>query len=109
VKVQRIMHLRIRQDYFQPPDMKGGVTVIIDGDTDTARVQVRSAFCHPHDVFCKAKGRFQAEASDVDVIPLRMLPGVLGGLWREAHKRAHVKPRYRPEYDCRIRDFLPRE
>jgi hypothetical protein len=104
------MHIRVREYLSDPPDMKGGCTVLLDGSTENTSIQIRIAFCHPHDVFCKAKGRIQAETADVDVVPLRMLPGVLGVLWKEVHKRSHVQPKGRqPEYDCRIRDFLPKK
>jgi hypothetical protein len=108
MKVQKIMHLRVRTNAFSEPEMKGGATVIIDGSTDTTQVQVRVAMCNPQDVFCKKAGRLQAEKAIIDVIALRSLPGVLGQLHKEIHRRAHVKTFHRPSYDHKVREFLPK-
>lgn len=116
MKVQRILHLRVRQPFHQEPLMTGGATVILDGDTNTTQVQVRVAFCNSKDVFCKKTGRLTAEASNIDVIPLRSLPGELGKLHKEVYRRNHVKLDHsravsyaHPNFDHKIREFLPKE
>lgn len=109
MKIQKIMHLRVRKKSFAEPEMKGGATIILDGSTENTQVQVRVAYCNPSDVFCKKAGRLQAEQADVDVIPLRALPGVLGKLFKEVNRRAHNVTTHRPSYDHKVREFLPKE
>lgn len=109
MKISRIIHLRVREFLHDSPKMNGGATVLLDGDDNSAYVSVRVSFCNPADVFCKKLGRESAEKSKEDVIPLRSLPGVLGKLFSEVHKRAHVTPCYRVNYDHKIRDFLPKD
>jgi hypothetical protein len=108
MKVQRIQHLRVRG--YDTISANGGCTVILDGDTETTYVKMRVAFCNPKDVFNKRIGRQQAEEAPLEVITLRSLPGVLGGLWREIHRRAHQPaPVYGPNFEGKIRDFLPKD
>jgi hypothetical protein len=109
MKIERILHLRVRQHRNDTPNMKGGATVLLIGDTDTPYVTIKLAFCNPVDVFCKKLGREYAEKTDGETIPLRSLPGVLGGIHDEVMHRAHVKSLFRVNYDTKIRDFLPKD
>jgi hypothetical protein len=91
MKVQKILHIRIRPDGpYSDPLMNGGATVILDGNTENMEVQLRVAFCNPIDVFCKKSGRVTAETASIDVVQLRTLPGILGKLQKEVYRRSHV-------------------
>lgn len=105
--VSRILHVRVRPQMEFAPDMRGGATVLVEGDASGVNVQV--AFCHPKDVFCKKSGRTRAAAAPVERIPLRQLPAALGLIHKTVHKRAKVPFTYFPPYEMKIRDFLPKE
>lgn len=109
MKIQKIMHFRVKPYQGCEPLDRGGATVIIDGNTEATQVQLRVAYCNPQDVFCKRIGRLTAEEANVDVITLRSLPGVLSHVFKEVHKRSHVNVNYRPNYDGKIREFLPKD
>lgn len=110
-QVQRIYHLRVREYDGQPPKAHGGATVIVTGVVGYNQVSVRTSFCNKTDTFCKARGRSFAQESQEKIIPLRKLPGELGGIWKEVMKRN--KTRWegfdRPRFDNRVFDFLPKE
>lgn len=123
---------------FAPVLNNGGATVHLESiPGDPLHLNMRVAYCNPKDVFCKKEGRErckgrQPREKEIDRGPrggvelmidpavepavqrrisLRQLPSELGAVYRTVHKRSHIKVRREvaPDYDSRLREWLPRE
>lgn len=121
MEVFRIYHIRPKRGPFASPEQHGGATVLVEGNTNSAAVNVQVAFCRAagndpitgkplRDTYNKKLGRQIAQHQPYQQIPLRQLPGFLGKLTREVYRRAKISHRYLDprQFDARILDFLPK-
>lgn len=112
---QRYYHIRVHEDAHRefPVRDKGGATVrIIQAENDPGRVGISVAWCSPKDVFNKRIGRETSMAMDCKIIPIRQLPSELAHVWKTVHKRAKETAyphAVRPNFDARMREWLPKE
>lgn len=94
-KIERFFHIRphafqsiLRQGewvWANVPVSRGGATVRILSDGETASVQV--AFCSSQDAFCRATGRETAMRHPMKVLPLEQVPMELGNVSRQVASR----------------------
>jgi hypothetical protein len=136
--MERLYHLRVIGTHRQPYATNGGATVHLQSvPGDPLHLDMRVAYCNPKDVFSRKEGRDHCTGraavpkihhfvenggpASVDVskpaldarpttrISLRKMPGELGKVWREIHRRSHVEVSdyESPNFDARLREWLP--